>query len=562
MPLPRVTEPNRKFLVRPWWLAVCVATLVLLVTALNQGPALKNLPAPVVPPSVYPMSGYFVSSSLEDSKNYQKLLEIKSLGADTAITFGVSLLPATADTLPADCIIDGENCAKVAGSGLKINRYFTFSDGSQWGPSAVKCPGDRSLVSEGKSYTVLVFPAAGDGCTAKDGRYDIVVAGGSKTTAADPAVSLAAAATKLGMKFYAGMPAPVKRTDFEYLPDLSYQNTLKHFTERFLQYQAKVNNVPGLAGFYHHLEMPVSDSSFFDPVLSVYSMQNQAIHQILPTRSAIVSPYIEARRDTSFITPQNAKDGARKIAQTASGLHLDIAIQDGMGTGKGAAYLPSESKLPVDKFAASIVGNGTWSSKYAAPTGEYFRAASAGVVGLDAEVWANLEGMAPATEANPCEQSRRGQTTMARIDRQLQQMASTAKIISYMWDPYYTCTGAEKPLKDQMARGFSTPIITDSQFDPATGVMTVTGFNVTDSSLTIEWAGPDGKEQSLQKPPTVEPASGKKQGLNPRVEMATLTLDGNTPRPDATYTLSISNPWTDAGNVAFQGRVSTAGASR
>ena len=173
---------------------------------------------------------------------------------------------------------------------------------------------DRNVTNNGQSYSVLVLPKIGQGCTSSDGKYDVVVVGGGSSSAVDPSRSLADAATKLGMKFYAGMPAPAKRADLPYLPDVSYQGTLALFTERFLSYQAAANDVPGLAGFYHHTEMPLTDSSTFDSVLALYTSQNRAIHRIFPARQAIVSPYIDARVAKTGVSSRRPKtESARSL---------------------------------------------------------------------------------------------------------------------------------------------------------------------------------------------------------------------------------------------------------
>ncbi|MFI2565638.1 hypothetical protein [Paenarthrobacter sp. NPDC018779] len=528
--------------------AIALVAIATLLTALNHGPRDKlhstdGTRAHAELPK-YPISGYFVSSSATDAKNLQKLQEIKAAGGDTVITFGTSVVPIAPDLLPEDCKINGENCATVAGSGIKINRYFTYSDGGQWGKAALKCPRDRYVENQGKSYTIMVFPSNDTGCTAKDGTYDIIVAGGSPLSATDRTVSLASAATKLGLKFYAGMPAPAKRTDFEYLPDTSFLNTFTAFTDRFLRYQAQANNADGLTGFYHHLEMPVTDNPFFEPVLSLYKMQNQAIHRILPGRSAIVSPYIEARKDSANITPENARNGIRKIAQTSGGLHLSIAIQDGMGTGKGAAYSAAEAGSRVDEFAASIVGNGTWAGKYVAPNRDYFRAAAQGIVGTGADLWANMEGMAPATKDNPCNKSLRGQTTADRIGRQLQQLGSAQKIISYMWDPYFTCKGANPPLRDTLLTGLGSPLVTDSSYDAATGELRVEGFNLSGSSYTFELTSNGGAERRISGEPTrIDASSGEPQTRNPRLESITITTNLKKQTTEDSYAVSVSNKW-------------------
>ncbi|QSZ49908.1 hypothetical protein [Arthrobacter sp. D5-1] len=509
------------------------------------------------PPS-YPISGYFITANTVPSKNREKLADIADVGGDTAITFGTLLRPATAESIPEDCVVEGTGCARFAEGSVKVNRYFTYADGSNWGDSLMPCPRDKSFSSSDKSYAILFLPAEGMGCTSPDGTYDVVIVGGSKTSVEDPTITLAAAATELNMKFYAGLPAPVKRSDVDYLPDLSYSQTLERFTERFLQYQASRNDVTGLAGFYHHIEMPVSSSPFFDPILSLYAMQNRAIHRVLPTRTAIVSPYIESRTGASNVRPEDARLGTRKIAQTSSGLKLSIAIQDGMGTGKGAAYLASEADSPVDVFAASIVGKGMWGEKYVAPNRDYFHAAAAGVSGTDAVLWANLEGMAPATKSNPCGNSLRGQTTVARMDRQLQQMAEATKVISFMWDPYFTCTDTGKDLKSQITDGFKSPIVTGAVADSAAGVVMVTGFNLSGGNATLKWDEADGSSHERKsKPLSTEIDFGEKRGLNPRLESITIDLGDSRLPQGKSFSVDVTNQWNLSLNREFADGVFT-----
>ncbi|MET4540536.1 hypothetical protein ABIE37_002323 [Arthrobacter bambusae] len=492
----------------------------------------------------YPISGYFISASSRDAVNYKKLEDIKAFGGDTVITFGISLQPATLESIPRGCEVDGKNCARVAAGSLSIDRYFTFLDGSNWGKTAIKCPRDRRVTNNGQSYVVLVLPKSGPGCTSSNGKYDVVVVGGGNTSSVDPSHSLAKAATKLGMKFYAGMPAPSKRADLPYLPDDSYQGTLSAFTERFLAYHASANDVPGLAGFYHHTEMPLTDSTTFDSVLAIYAMQNRAIHRLLPTRQAIVSPYIDARVDGG-ITTEKTRNGIRRVAQTSSGLVLNIAIQDGMGTGKGAAFGGSEFGLMVDPFAATIVGKGTWGNKYFAPNRDYFSAAAAGVSGTGAVLWANLEGMAPATDANACADSLRGQTTKARLDRQLQQLGTARKIISFMWDSYFTCQGTGIPLKEQIKLSIATPIITDTSFRPDAGRVVVVGFNLKGSTVTLKWTNKKGQAlEKAVKAATTNSTYGTQNGMNPRLE--SIGVDVGATSVSSTknyYSITVSNEW-------------------
>ncbi|MFI2565652.1 hypothetical protein [Paenarthrobacter sp. NPDC018779] len=526
-----IDPPRRRF--RHLLSSLFAATL--LIVGFLQVPSASAAPAPV-----YPISGYFIYGSTSDGANSQKLSDIKSVGGDTVITFGSRLKPATLSSIPAGCTISGVNCATAAASGVKVKRYFTYSDGSSWGAPAILCARDRTVTSGSTIYTIMVLPSEGSGCTSPSGSYDVVVINGG--TASSMSASLGKAATNLGMKFYAGLPAPINRTDITYLPDLSYQATLSVFTARFLIYQGKVNNVSGLAGFYHHTEMPLSDGAVWDPVLSLYRMQNDRIAQYQPSRAAVVSPYIDSR--SAFggrVTVDQARNAVEKIAKTAGNVHLSIAVQDGMGTGKGGSFFGSESNSNVDAYAASIVGSGTWGSKYLAPTRDYFYAMAEGVEGTGAELWANLEGMAPATSQNPCDGSTRGQSTKARIDKQLQQLGNTnTKVISFMWDPYFTCAGTYPPMIDRLKSMNMTPVITDSIFN--NGNVLVTGFNLSGGTVQVKWSDTSGRVFDKTVTATsYNPNYGMQQGINPRMESVVANLGSTSLASGRNYFIDVTN---------------------
>lgn len=284
--------------------------LALLVLAF----CLIGRPAVAAEPPIYPVSGFFVAASTSDSVNTQKLQAIKAVGGDTVITFGSNLAPTSLSAVPADCRISGVNCAQSAVGGVLLNRVFTYADSSPWGGAAIRCPQDRSVTNNNKLFTVLVLPTTGAGCDSPNNLYDVVVISGGSAPGASAAGSLAKAATAQGMKFFAGMPIPARRTDLGFLPDLSYQDAFRQFTDRYLQYQAAANDVPGLAGFYLSTEMPLNDGAAFEPVLTVYRIQNQAIRAIMPGRGAIVSPYIDALTAApGHGSPAQAQGGAPNI---------------------------------------------------------------------------------------------------------------------------------------------------------------------------------------------------------------------------------------------------------
>lgn len=527
--------------------ASILAAFVLVVGFLNGSPAQA-----AAPPPVFPISGYFIFGSSSDAVNTQKLTDIKAVGGDTVITFGSRLKPASLDTVPEDCKINGVNCAAAASAGVKVNRYFTYSDASLWGASSRVCPRDVALTSNGKPFTVFVLPNQGSSCTSSNGVYDVVVVSGAPYAGTlGINVSVAKAATSLGMKYYAGMPIPVSRTDLAWLPDVSYLPALTQFTDRFLRYQKAVINEPGLAGFYHSFEMPVTDGSSFDPILNLYRMQNDAIARILPDRGAVVSPYLDSRRSGSKITTTQVLNGAEKIAKTAGKVRFSIAIQDSMGTGKGGAYFGNEASSSVDQFAASIVGSGTWGDKYLAPNRDYFAAAANGIDGTGAELWGNLEGMAPATSQNPCDSNLRGQTTKARIDKQLQQMGNApVKVISFMWDTYYTCTGTWAPMVERMKLGSMTPVITDSIFY-GNGDVLVTGHNLSGGTVNIKWTDTSGRTYEKTVTATNYNANyGTQHGLNPRLESVTAQLGSTSLGIGKYYMINVVNG-SGAKNDAF-----------
>ena len=499
-------------------LTASILAAFVLVMGFLHGSTAQAAPSPV-----YPISGYFIFGSTSDDANLKKLTDIKSVGGDTIITFGSQIKPATSASAPAGCTISGVNCVTAATSGVSVNRYFTYADGNTWGAPSLACPRDKTVTSGSTVYTVMVIPTQGTGCNSSNNLYDVVII---TSGTASISVSVAKAATTLGMKFYAGMPAPVKRTDITYLVDLSYQSTFTAFTNRFLQFQGKVNNVPGLTGYYHYTEMPVANGAIWDSTLAVYDIQNRAIAQYQPGRSALVSPYIDSRKELAgHITPDNARAAVRNIAETANGVHLAIAVQDGMGTGKGGSFFGHESGNSVDQYAAAIVGSGTWGNKYAAPTRDYFLAMAEGVEGTDVELWANMEGMAPGTSQNPCDGNYRGQSTKARHDRQLQQIGNyPVKVISYMWDPFYTCKGTWAPMVEQMRAGSMTPVITDSVFY-GNGDVLVTGQNLSGGTIQVKWTDAYGRTfDKTVSASSYNPSYGKQLGMNPRLESVTAKL--------------------------------------
>lgn len=398
-------------------------------------------------PAVYSgptVGGFFLFTSSNAQVMATAVDEISSTGADTLITFGSRVKPANlVGNRPSgdafkNCTVKGAGCLSSVTSNRGINKLFTYEDKGQWSSSAFRCDGEQSLTSDnGEKYTIIILPRDGN-CY---NNPDVVVSKDSKVNA--NAVMLEEA-NKRGMKVFVGLPAPVMRGDQSWLPDMSYTDTLNAFTERFLiNYRDTYSNNGALRGFYHHVEMPLKTSNSWNDVRTLYSNQNKLIKQITPNYHALISPYMDARKNYAANTPLNEISAAtRLLAETSHGTHLIIAPQDGQGTGKVGAFDDSTKNNQVDAPSAAIAGNGTYANVYIAGTGAYMSEVVKGASG--AEIWVNLELMAASTQgADTCEKASngRGKTTIERVheQRRVGTPPGVSKTIGFMWQPYTTC---------------------------------------------------------------------------------------------------------------------------
>ncbi|WP_256840446.1 hypothetical protein [Ornithinimicrobium faecis] len=534
----------------------CVLRAALIVAlALVAVPALAGLTAPTpaqaapadaapaAPPGIaHPISGFFVSPGTTDAENAETLRQIQEAGGDTVITFGSTLRSGSLDAKDrirtgdeldpafASCLIGGKPCAATMRQLGTIDQVFTFANHSHLARGALRCPQDRALSSKGQRFTLLLIPTQGTGCTSENGKYDLVAIHGGPATAADRTTSLLRAADQAGVTAYIGMPSVQKRADVPWLPDLSYQHTFAQFTDRFLREHKSRGTTAALAGFYHHTEMPVAgDPDVWQPVLDLYRLQNQAIARVFPGKSALVSPYLDNRRSaneglSADQLASRTQAGARAIAQTASGVPLTVALQDGMGTGKGGAFHINQATAPVDGPAAKLVGGGTWGQNYLLSVSESFSAARAGLEGTGATLWANVEGMTPQDTpgAQGCGTGERGQTTKNRLDQQVQAVGRfTAKNISFMWDPFYTCQVGGAMLADALTTHGSAPVVTNAALAPDRNVLWLAGYNLAGSSVRVKYVDTRGKVHQATSPVSVfSDDYGQRTGLDAGLESA------------------------------------------
>ncbi|WP_114906261.1 hypothetical protein [Ornithinimicrobium murale] len=549
----------------PRWSLPRAALALVLALALLPALALLGTPGTAhAAPAAHPISGFFVAAASTDADNARTLDQVQQVGGDTVVTFGTTLRTGSLDSRdrirtggqvdPAftACRLQGKQCATVAAERHEINRVFTFANHSRFTGAALQCPQDRTFTSKGQRFTLLLIPTEGEGCTSADGTYDLIAIHGGPAQAPDRTTSLLRAADRAGVQVYVGMPSVQKRSDVAWLPDLSYQRTFGAFTDRFLKYHRSVGQTAALAGFYHHTEMPVAGTpSVWRPVLDLYALQNRAIARVFPDTTALVSPYLDNRRSANPGLDREelmarTTTGARAIAGTAHGVPLAIAVQDGMGTGKGGAFLSNEAGSEVDPRTAAFVGEKTWDAAYLMPVSDSFSAARKGLQDTGATLWSNVEGMAPHGEnGNACGSGQeRGQSTKDRLDRQVQSLGRyTAKNISFMWTPFYTCRVDGTSLAQTIRRLGATPVITNAALLPERDVLWLAGYNLAGSTATVKYVDTEGRvHQATAKVSVFSPDYGRREGLDAGMQSAGYPVEFVAPQEGKIFIVSVTNP--------------------
>jgi len=242
--------------------------------------------------------------------------------------------------------------------------------------------------------------------------------------------------------------------------------TFLTFTKRILSdYAQRFRDSSAFVGVYQSLETPVAEKPL-KAVLSCYRQQHALVRNALPGKLIMVSPYWDARkRCPTGVNIASVRAGIGHIARTDVDI---IAPQDSRGTGKVGLFWKRQRG---DAVAAGLrcvdgVGDATYAEAYHASTRSFYRAAREAVdalsaTGLKVQLWANLEAFAPG-KGIPCGNFTTSQrTTKERLDRQIM-MAGVypEKLISYMWDSYYTCrAGHPETLADAIAVDHGRPIL-------------------------------------------------------------------------------------------------------
>ncbi|MER6942942.1 DUF4434 domain-containing protein [Nonomuraea sp. NPDC000554] len=452
----------------------------------------------------YPITGYWLVPRPDRCVTRRTVEAIHGIGGDTLITFGPRLVPSAVDGAGrllregsvdpdfADCVDGGRPCylaARDAVRGKTIRQVYGYAVNELFGPVLLRCPGlDRRIESRGRVYYRLLLGGSCD-----DSAYDLVLV----ATDGDGVGNLLAEAATLGMKVFPGLPAAPQDIARPWLPDLAHLTALDRLTERVLSdYRQRYAASPAFGGVYQSFELAMKDRPRSDPTLALYTAQHAVVAAALPGGKILVSPYFDARRTHGFPPGQVAR-GLEEIAATRAGAPMAIAAQDGRGTGKAPVYGADESDARVDPRLAPMVGDVTNRQAYYGPTRDYFAAAASRPL-PGVELWANVESFEPTQVAGECGRADplplRGRTAKGRIDRQVAAAAPfTSKIISYGWDPFFTCQdGFARPsLSDTLASGWNEPIIVDASRKSVDGRdgIAVEGYNLKGGTLRVTYQG-------------------------------------------------------------------------
>ncbi|MDP5228576.1 MULTISPECIES: DUF4434 domain-containing protein [Arthrobacter] len=503
-----------------------------------------------------PISGYFYTPTDDPGRNGQALQGMKSLGADTVVTFGHPVRPAEdlsrndREHLFAACLVDRQPCLSASFPGISIQRTLTYTDGTDWSGPATSgglraCTLDRDVLSGGKSYTLLFLPAGGAGCDDPATGYDLVVVANSAPTGRKDGQDFLDQANAHGMKVFAGLPQPVGDPKHPWLPDVSYKPAFGQFLTRYLHAQQQ-RRPSALAGYYQSFETSISARPDLAPVLELYSLVNAAVDHASPGATVLVSPYLDSRLTIPHHdTPDGVRAGVRRLADTAQGVALKMAPQDGFGTGKMGAYEVTEASQELEKYAAAAHGEIAWDAEYPAPLSAFHRAITEGLRGTGVEQWANIEAMTPTvTPDNRCAgDALRGRTTLDRLARQLQQLnPAVRKVISYRWSPNFTCTPGGTSLAQELVADRGRPLILGWQ-STGTG-LAVYGYNLRGGRLTVSLTADGGHSSGASALFSGwDGGYGRSAGTEPRLERA-VVQDLGLPQGYASgiLTLTVTAP--------------------
>lgn len=440
------------------------------------------------------------------------LTEFKSVGGTTVLAFGNALIRVTADEARSDpklaeCVVGGIHCVDYAtqaiiASGALVGEVLTLTATTQYAPAVLTPCADAGIgevhlpplnnASRLSEFWTLVLPRNRSTTNTSRGKLQCEMSSGWVVDVVLVVLPLAKytpspkdgtrlrveAAARNGIDIYLPMVAlPPQRmspwqVDAAAAPAFFglLSREIKDICIRFSE------NMSVIRGFYQSHETLISGSAFWVTQYDFYNRTAQVIHDHNPLLRLVVSPYwIVNKADPSNQTMAATAEGLVALAAT----DIDaLAPQEGRGTGKCGVYSTNETTSRIREVDPNLArykninGLATFGDQFWASTSQLY-AASRHVVDREnarrqrrqLELWMNLEAF-EETSVNVCNTANSNDRTNAsRVQRSwalANESAAIDFLISFMWDPYFTCipAGYQKSLYQEIAASARKPMVT------------------------------------------------------------------------------------------------------
>lgn len=330
-PSERAKAPNQKRVLLGILAAVFVGAILIFAVVLSKEAGEQNAvpaPAPSEPEPICRAEGQFVAGFMSpqvDDADTNAMLERTNTDA---VTFGGRIVPATDEDFPDEVI-----------EAVEERGIYEYTVSMNW--QGLDLDSSDTIVEVG------------------DTEYGIIQAGDDSVVitesvhGGDPFHSLTRVSEDRGNNAFIGLPVPQMRTSGEtWLPDNSYADVIDGFAKKFVD----VYHQRGADGYYLAMEMPLTDTSHWDPVTDYYSRQTQIIDDVSEGSTVLISPYLEGRDDSETISPETAAQGYQKLLDLNNGTRILVSPQDGLGVDTTAleADESDEHQFTAEDYFAAL----------------------------------------------------------------------------------------------------------------------------------------------------------------------------------------------------------------
>lgn len=561
-------------MIRPLPGVTVVALLATSMFIAGSSAASSCEPVDLLVPAPYAVTGYFMYPRARDCGWRDELKRVHQLGGDTVVQLAPQLshrsIDAQGRVLRFDgtepdpnftaCMDGDKTCYRAADAALRalnpgnrIVETYAYATADAFTDQLMTCartekkiavPVNENGVQRTRLYWRLFLPRAAPeqtGCSTVAAQYDLVLIAGDR---ANSLGTLLAEADAYRMRVYAPMPAFPSTDGRNSNVDKPRMPAFTAFDRRVLaDYARQYAGHPSFAGVYQTREY-LLDTPYAD-YLAAYRDQHTDVRRLLPGKRVLASPYWSSRRyakptgDTlnpKATTPADVNAAVTQLYQVGVDV---VAPQDGRGSGTAGLFWPYESNHPVDPRLVSKTGDRTYGEAFIATSTRLYQAAAEARnamldSGRNVELWANVEAFEP--DGTTLCAGFLHRTDKARVDQALTHLGNhVSKVISFQWDPLYTCDDGGSPLADQIRADHDRPLVSHGfrwTSDGRPGIV-LDGYHLDAATVKLTWY--DAAWQMHSRTVTVaesgwyDPSAGR-----------------NSPRlPDPMQAIWVPFAWTD-----------------